>query len=188
MITIAELWLPILLSAVLVFVASSIFHMVIQMHSKDYKKMSGEDAVLEAIRGQNLRPGTYMFPGADSLKAAYTPEMIEKWKRGPVGIMTVMPSGPPNMGKNLSLWFLYTILIGVFVAYAGTLGLQRGDEYMSVFRLTGTVAILGYALSAIPETIWKGQSWATTARFIFDGVVYGLVTAGTFGWLWPAAA
>ncbi len=181
----ADLWLPILLSAVFVFVASSILHMVSPIHKGDFQKLSGEAKVLEEMRAQGIQPGDYAFPCPDSMKEMASPEMIEKYTQGPVGFMTVVPSGAPAMGKNLVQWFLYSVLVGVFVAYIATLGLGRGAEYMAVFRMTGTVAILGYSVAQIPDSIWKGRSWGTTLKFIFDGVVYGLVTAGTFGWLWP---
>lgn len=188
MVALADLWLPILLSAVFVFVASSILHMVIPIHKGDYQRVPGEDAVLNALRAQGVRPGSYRFPYCDSMKDMGSPEMLEKWKRGPVGLLTILPSGARRMGKSLLIWFIYCLVVGVFVAYVAMLGMERGAGYREVFRFTGTVAILGYAMGAIPESIWKGQSWSTSAKFVFDGVVYGLVTAGTFGWLWPAAA
>lgn len=188
MITLTELWLPILLSAVFVFIASSILHMVIPIHKGDYRKLPGEEKIQDAIRAQGPSVGTYMFPCADSMKDCGSPEMIEKFKRGPVGIMTVLPSGAPAIGKNLIQWFVYTLVVGLFVAYAALLGFPRGAEFMPVFRLAGTVALAAYALSPVPESIWKGQLWSTTGKFIFDGVVYGLITGATFAWLWPAVA
>ena len=181
----ADLWLPILLSAVLVFVVSSILHMVIPIHKSDYKKLPGEKSVLEEMRTQGVQPGAYSFPCPDSMKDMSSPEMIEKYKQGPVGILSVLPNGPPNIAKSLVQWFLYSVLLSVFVGYVAALGLGRGAEYMAIFRMTGTVAILAYAVPNISESIWKGQSWTTTVKFIVDGIVYGLVTAGTFGWLWP---
>ncbi len=186
MIALSELWLPILLSAVFVFVASSILHMVLPIHRSDFKKLPGEAEVLEAMRKQRVGRGSYMFPCPASMKEMCTPEMMEKYKAGPVGHVTVLENGPPNMGKSLVLWFLYSLLISVFVAYIGRLALGTDAGYRMVFRVTGTVAVLAYALAGIPDSIWKGQSWSTTMKFVFDGVVYGLVTGGTFGWLWPA--
>lgn len=188
MVSMSELWLPILLSAVFVFLVSSVLHMFIPIHKGDYKKLSGEDRLLEEMRGQGLSPGSYVFPCPKDMSDMGTPEMAEKYKQGPVGYMTVVPSGAPGMGKNLIQWFIYSCLISVFVAYVGTLGLDRVATSMTVFRLTGTVAILGYALSALPESIWKGQGWIITLKFVFDGVLYGLVTAGTFALLWPTAS
>jgi hypothetical protein len=188
MISLTELCLPILLSAVFVFVASSIIHMALPIHKGDFRKLPGEEKILAEMRAQGVRPGSYAFPCCESMKDMGSPEMIEKCKLGPVGNLTVIPNGPCNMGKSLVLWFLYSILVGVFVAYVSSLGLNRGAAYMSVFRLAGTAAILGYAMGNFPESIWKGQKWSITLKFVFDGVVYGLVTGATFGWLWPAGA
>ena len=185
--TLAALWLPILLSAVFVFVASSILHMLVPIHRGDFAKLPDEDQVLEALRAHGVGPGDYMFPCAGSMKEMGTPEMQAKLARGPVGNMTVIPSGPYNMGRSLLQWFLYCLLIGVFTAYVSMYALPPGTHYTMVFRVTGAAAVLGYAFASIPNSIWKGVKWSTTAKFAFDGVVYALVTAGTFGWLWPAA-
>ena len=182
-----DLWLPILLSAVFVFVVSSIVHMVLPIHKGDYRKMPGEASVLEAMRARGVQPGEYMFPCPESMKDMCSPGMVEKYNQGPVGILTVLPSGPPRMGKCLVQWFLYLIVIGIFVGYITSLALTAGAEYMRVFRVSGTVAILAYTVCNLPASIWKGQKWSTTFKFMFDGMLYGLVTAGTFGWLWPDA-
>ena len=188
MINLLDLWLPILLSAVFVFVVSSVIHMVLQVHKADYKKLAGEADVLAAIRAQSVAPGEYMFPCPASMKEMCSPEMIAKFKEGPVGHLTIRPSGVPAMGKSLGQWFAYSIVIGLFVAYIATLGLPAGAEGMSVFRLTSAAAVLGYALGYVPDSIWKGLSWNTTGKFVLDGVAYGLVTGAAFAWLWPAAA
>ncbi len=188
MLSLTELWMPILVSAVFVFVVSSILHMVIPIHKGDFKKLPNEDKLLEAMRSTGVGQGSYMFPCPDCMKDMCSPEMIEKYNRGPVGSMTVFPNGPPAMGKSLIQWFVYSTMIGAFVAYIAAQGVARGADFMGVFRMAGTVAVLAYATVAIPDSIWKGQSWGVTAKFIFDGVVYGLVTGATFGWLWPAVA
>lgn len=186
MVSMTELWLPILLSAVFVFVVSSIFHMVIPIHKGDFKKLPGEEKVLAEMRAQGVQPGSYGFPCCESMKDMGSPEMTAKCKLGPVGSMTVIPNGPCNMGKSLVLWFLYSILIGVIVALAAGPSLHRGAAFANVFHLAGLAAVLGYAMGALPESIWKGQKWSITLKFVFDGVVYGIVTGATFGWLWPA--
>jgi len=183
-----DLWLPILVSAVFVFIASSILHMVIPIHKGDFRKLPSEEKVLAEMRAQGVQPGEYMFPCAGSMKDMGTPEMIEKYKQGPVGFMTVVPSGPCTMGKSLVQWFLYSLLISIFTAYVASHALAAGADYLAVFRLAGTVAVVAYALSNIPNSIWKGVPWSVTLKFVFDGIVYGLVTAGAFGWLWPQAA
>lgn len=185
----AELWLPIVLSAVFVFVVSSVIHMATPMHKGDFRKLKNEDAVLESMRAHGVEPGAYMFPCAGSMKEMSSPEMIEKVKRGPVGWLTVAPPGGINMGKSLVWWFLYTLVIGTVVAYVGWHALGPGASYLAVFRVVGAAAVLAYGLGGhITDSIWKGVSWATTAKFVVDGILYALVTAGTFGWLWPDAA
>ena len=187
MVALLDLWLPILLSAVFVFVASSVLHMLIPIHKGDFGKLPGEEAVLEGMRAQGVRPGSYGFPYAGSMKEMGTPEMIEKLNRGPVGFMTVLPNGPMNMGKSLVQWFLFSLVISIFTAYVATIVLPVGQDYMLVFRLTSTVAFMAYALGNVVDSIWKGVSWVVTLKFVFDGTVYALVTAGAFGWLWPSA-
>jgi len=179
------LWLPILLSAVLVFVASSIIHMVLKYHHGDYGALPGEDAVMAAMREQGVGPGLYAFPRANSMKEMGEPEMIARYEQGPVGFVTVVPNGPPAMGKSLFLWFLYALLISVFAGYLGFAALGRGAEYLTIFRFTGTVAVLGHAVGYLVDGIWKGVTWSNVFKNVFDGVIYGLLTAGTFAWLWP---
>lgn len=188
MIPMAELWLPILLSAVFVFIVSSIIHMATPIHKGDFKKMPGEEKILAEMRAQGVQPGSYGFPMCESMKDMGSPEMLAKCNLGPVGFMTVNPNGPCNMGKSLILWFLYSILISAFVAYLAAQGLSRGASFKLVFHLTALAATLGYALGGLPESIWKGQKWSITIKFVCDGVFYGITTGLTFGWLWPAAA
>ena len=185
MVPITALWLPMLLSAVIVFVASSIIHMVLPMHKSDYRKLPEEDRVLEAMRAAGVTPGRmYHFPYTTH-KEMKSPEAVERFKHGPVGLLTVIPSGPPAMGKYLGQWFLYCVVICIFVAYLTGRTRSPGTPYLEVFRVAGTTAFLGYAGAQIQDSIWKGQSWSVTSKHVFDGLIYGLLTAGTFGWLWP---
>ncbi len=188
MVTLADLWLPILLSAVLVFVVSSVIHMALQLHKADYQKLPGEPEVLGAMRAQGVAPGHYVFPCAGSMKDMASPDMIAKFRQGPVGFLIVRPAGSPAIGKSLVQWFLFSIAISVVVAYAAKLALARGDAFGEVFRVSGTAAILGYAFGHIQDSIWKGLSWSISLKFAFDGVLYGLVTGLAFAWLWPSAA
>ncbi|HEY4683084.1 MAG TPA: hypothetical protein VIH17_07520 [Candidatus Acidoferrales bacterium] len=185
MVSVTALWLPILLSAVVVFIASSIIHMVLPYHRSDYKRLPNEEKLLEAMRSAGVFPGHYMFPHVTSHKELKSAEMIEKYKKGPVGLVTVLPSRPPAMGKYLLKWFIFCLAMGVFVAYLAGRTLHVGTEYLAVFRIAGTVAFLGYSAGQALDSIWKGQAWSTTIKHMFDGLVYGLLTAGVFGWLWP---
>ncbi len=188
MINLAALWLPILVAAVLVFIVSSVLHMALKYHKGDVKKLPGEADILAAMRKAGATRGDYMFPCPASMKDMASPEMIERYKQGPVGFVTLYPPGAPAIGKSLGQWFVWCIVVGVFVAYIAGLALPRGAAYAPVFRVTTAVAMLGYAFSNVTNSIWKGCSWATTAKFVFDGVLYALATGATFAWLWPAAA
>ena len=184
MVPVASLWLPILLSAVIVFFASFIMHMVLPYHKGDYRKLPEEDKVRAALRGVALTRGLYMFPFSTH-KEMKSPEMTAKYKEGPVGTMTVFPVGPPAMPKFLGMWFVYCLIIGFFVAYLTGRTVLAGSPYPAVFRVAGTAAFLAYGLGQLSNGIWKGQTWSMTIKEVIDGLVYGLLTAGTFGWLWP---
>ncbi len=159
--------------------------MVLKFHNNDFRGLPGEEKILATMREQGVGPGMYTFPRANSMKEMCEPEMIAKYEQGPVGYMTVDANGPPAMGKSLVLWFLYSVLIAVFAGYLGFFALGRGAEYMAVFRITGTVAVLGFAVGSLIDGIWKGVSWGSVFKHVIDGVIYGLLTAGTFAWLWP---
>jgi len=185
MVSVVSLWLPILLSAVAVFLISSIIHMVLQYHKNDFVKLPSEEPVMDDLRKANIPPGDYHFPRAESMKDMNSPEFIEKMKQGPVGIITMMESGPPAMGKQLLLWFIYSIIVGIFAAYIAGHALAPGTHYLLVFRFTGTVAFVGYSLALLQNSIWYKRNWAATLISMFDGLIYALFTAGIFGWLWP---
>jgi len=187
MVPLLELWLPIVLSAVFVFVVSSLVHMALPLHKGDCAPMKGEAEILAVMQKHALPPGQYMFPHAPSMKAMGSPEMLAKFQRGPVGTMTLRPDGVPAIGKALGQWFVLTLVIGACVAYVAGLGLARGAEAMLVFRSTSAAALIGYGASPVMESIWKAVPWSTTAKFLFDGVLYALATGATFAWLWPAA-
>ncbi len=186
MISLVDLWLPIVLAAVFVFVVSSVVHMVLQLHKNDFAKMPNEDLVLEALRKHGVGPGQYLFPCADSMKDMASPEMTAKYQRGPVGYAIVRASGAPTMGKALLQWFVYCLVVGTITAYASHLAFARGAAGMLVFRFAASVSLLGYGLYAAMDSIWKGARWSTTARYWLDGLLYALTTGATFAWLWPA--
>jgi hypothetical protein len=184
MVALGALWIPILVSAILVFVASSVFWMVVRHHDSDWKGLPGEDAILDAFRKARIPRGQYRFPYAGA-KEMQSPEMKKKMAEGPVGFMIFWDRYDTPMGRNLGLWFVYLLGVSFFVAYLAGHVLGPGTAYLPVFRVVGTAAILAYAAALIPKSIWWGQSWSMTWKEVFDGIVYGLLTAGVFGWLWP---
>jgi len=184
MVPITSLLLPMLLSSIIVFVASSLIHMVLKYHTSDYKKLPDEGKVLDAIRPSNLAPGLYHFPFTTH-KEMNTPAMQEKYKQGPVGFLTIYPNTPPAMGKFLGFWFAYTLVVGFFTAYITGRTVHHGEQYLAVFRVAGTVAFMSYGIGPLVNGIWKGVPWSMVIKESFDGLIYALLTAGTFGWLWP---
>jgi hypothetical protein len=185
MVPIYSLWLPILLSAVFVFIASSIIHMVIGYHKGDYNKLDKEADVMDALRPFNLAPGDYSVPRAESMKDMSSSSFTEKLNKGPVFMMTVFKNGPRSMGASLGAWFVFSLVVGVFAAYVAGRALTPGAHYLAAFRFAGVAAFLAHGLSTVPSSIWYGRSWGTTARNVLDGLIYALLTGGTFGWLWP---
>lgn len=181
---ILSLWLPIVLSAVFVFLVSSVIHMVLPYHRSDFARFPDEEKVIAALRPLAIPPGDYVVPHLTNMKDMQTPAFVEKATKGPVGFITIFPNVVPTMGKSLTLWFLYCLVVGVFAAYLAGHTLGAEASYLEVFRVVGTVAFLGYALALWQNTIWYRRKSSTTLKSMFDGLIYACVTAGTFGWLW----
>lgn len=186
MVGLSTLWLPVLLSAVIVFVVSSVIHMWLPWHKNDYPKVPDEEKLRDAVRPLAIPPGDYMVPRPASTQEMRTPEFAEKLNKGPVLILTVIPNGPFSMAKNLVLWFLYSVIVGIFTAYVASRALPAGAEYGRVFQLATIIAFIGYAVALWQISIWYHRAWGTTIRSTMDGLIYALLTAGTFGWLWPS--
>lgn len=185
MVSLAQLWIPILLSAVCVFAASSLIHMVVKWHASDYRPLSNEDEVRAAIRKGTPTPGQYVMPHCSDMKDMGKPEVQEKYKEGPVGFLVVIPNGAPAMGPALLKWFLYTALVAFMAAYLASRTLAPGTHYLQVFRVVGAVSFLSYGFGSIQMGIWMGKPWSAVIKDLADALIYGLLSAGVFGWLWP---
>ncbi len=181
----AELWIPIVLSAVLVFVASSLIHMVIKWHNSDYRKLSNEDDVRAAIRAGGATPGQYGVPYCTDMKDMASPEMQKKFAEGPVAFVTLRAPGPPKMGAALGLWFVYILAIGVIAAYVAKHALPAGATFNQVLRIVGTLSFVAYTGGSIQYGIWMGKPWSSVMRDVLDGIIYAAITGAVFGWLWP---
>jgi hypothetical protein len=177
-----SLWMPILLSALAVFIASSLVWMVLQYHNSDWKKLPDEEAMRAALKG--LAPGCYTVPWCGSNKDRADPAWQARMAEGPVAMLTVIQPGN-GMGKQLGSWFVYCVVISTLVAYLAGATLMPGADTMKVFQVTATVAVLAYAGSAACQSIWFGQPWSRTGKDILDGIIYGHLTAAIFCWLWP---
>jgi len=179
----AHLWLPILASAAMVFVASSIIWMATPLHKHDYKNPGDkEESIVGMLRSSALEPGVYYVPWCQGKDKRA--ETMAKMKTGPWAMLTVM-TGPPNMGKMLGMWFAHLVIVGVFVAYVAHLAVTPGMKYLEVFRVAGAAALLAHAGYALPMAIWHGMPWRQVPGRLIDGVIYALLTAGVFAAFWP---
>jgi hypothetical protein len=185
MIGLTELWLPILLSAIIIFVVSSLIHTVLPWHKGDYPKLPDEEKFRSTVRPLAIPPGDYGVPRPMSMQEMKSAEFDAKMTEGPVMFITVAPNGPMSMTGSLVGWFIYTLVVGVIVAYAGTLALEIGSGYRGVFRVVSVAAFCCYALALPQMSVWYHRGWRVTLVSMFDGLIYALLTAGTFGWLWP---
>lgn len=184
MISLTALLLPALLSAVLVFIVSSIVHMATPWHAGDYKKLPNEDGVLSALRPFNLTPGSYVAPRPASMKDMGSPEFQAKAKLGPSIMMTVL-SGGTGMAKQLTLWFLYSGVVALFAGYIAGKAVGTGAAYVVVFKFVAAIAFGAYTMGVWQFSIWYQRPWVVTLKATIDGVIYACLTAGAFGWLWP---
>ena len=185
MIPLEQLWIPILASAVGVFVASSLIHMVFKWHNSDYRKLANEDDVRAVVRASSPAPGQYVIPYCNDMKLLQTPEYQQKFKDGPVAFLFVRPSGPPTIGPSLGLWFALTLVVSLLAAYLASKSLPNTATFLQVCRVVGTVTLMAYAGGSISSAIWMGKPWASAAKEVLDAFIYGLVSALIFGWLWP---
>lgn len=186
MVTVGALWMPILLSAVIVFFVSFLVWNVLPWHKKEWKGLPNEEAVRQAMK--DVPAGMYNVPHPATPKEMKDPAFQRKCSEGPMVMMSVMPKGMPSLGKALAIWFLYLVLVNIVLAYVAGRSLPAGVLYLEVFRLVGTVAWLTYGAALIQQSVWFGQPWRSAFWQQFDALMYGLLTAGVFGWLWPAAA
>ena len=185
MVSLASLWLPILLSAVAVFIVSSIVHMALGYHKADFDTMSAEDDVMRALAPFNLPPGQYMFPAPKGMASMKDPAFIEKKNRGPNGVLRVYPNGMVGMGAPLAKWFVYSLVVSLFAAYLGSRFLPAGAQGSEIFRLTTTVAFLSYGMAHVADSVWWGVKWGVTTRNLLDALLYGAATGAVFMWMWP---
>ncbi len=183
MFIVANLWLPILVSAVLVFVLSAASHMLLPWRRNEWAAVGEFEALQAALRG--LKPGQYVFPASPDPQQRMSREWMERWAKGPSGWLTVAPPGAIHMPRNLGLSFLVFLGVAVVDAYVTCRALGLGAHYRPVFRIAGTVAAMSFGVAPIFSSIWYHRPWRAYAADAVDAVVFGLAMAGVFGWLWP---
>jgi len=185
-ISLIDLWLPIVLGTFLAWMASGLIHMLLKYHNSDYQPLANEDEVMDAVRKGSPSLGVHTYPYCIDMNEMKDEKVQQRFKDGPVGFVTVMPNGMPPMGKLMGQQIGFFLVGSVLVAYCALLALEPGAPYMAVFRFVGTVAFMTFGWAVIPFSIWYGHLWSTTAKYLLDAFIYGLVVAGAFAWLWPA--
>lgn len=179
-----ELWIPIIVGGLAVFVVGALVWTALPHHRKEWRGLANEDAVADALRAGTAGPGLYHMPHAADRKEIGTPEFVAKMSRGPIAFITVAPGGAPAMGPMMLKNAVANIVVATFVAYVAWHAIPDGAEYLHVFRIVGTVTFMAYAFGSITDSIWFGRPWGSYFLQAFDALLYALVMAGVFGWLW----
>jgi hypothetical protein len=184
-VTLSAIWLPIVLSAVTVFFASFLAWTVMPHHKADWSGIPGQEDIQKLMRTHNVQPGQYAIPYAPDPKDLDDPQVKKGFEDGPVGFLYVQESGVPGMGGRIAAMFFFQLIVSLTVGYLASRTLAADTHYMQVFRVTGTIAFLAYGAASVQDMIWFAHSRSQTAKVLVDALVYGLLTAGFFGWLWP---
>lgn len=185
-ISVLQLWLPIVLGTLFAWIASALIHMLIKYHNADYQKLSNEDEIMDAVRKGSPNLGIHTFPHCTDMADMKNEAVQQKFSRGPVGMLTVFPNGMPNIGKAVGQQIIYFLIGSVLIAYCSTLALVPGAEFMTVFRFVAAIGFLAFGWAVVPFSIWYGHPWSVSARYLLDALIYGLVVAASFAWLWPS--
>jgi hypothetical protein len=180
-----ELWLPIVVSGVVVFILSALAWTVMPHHKKDFTGLPNAQAVQEVMRQNPPVPGQYAIPWVAGAQSFEDPLIQDMMNKGPRAYVTVVPNGMPSMVPMMAKSVVFYLIVSTLVAYVSWHALQPGAEYLEVFQIAGATASMSYILATVPDSIWFGRPWGNFARQALDGLIFGLATAGIFGWLWP---
>ncbi len=182
-----SLWLPAVVASIVVFIAGFVMHMVLPHHRNDFARIGDEERFSAELQSYALSRGQYVFPFASSPVEMKDPAYQERVLRGPVGMLVLWPNVLGPTWKQLALHFVHVLVVSIFVAYIAHLALEMGSRYLAVFQVVGAAAFMTYAGSLFGHSIWYYMSWRQTWMTAADGLLYALLTAGIFGWLWPGS-
>jgi hypothetical protein len=185
MTALTALWLPILVATVIVFLVSSVIHMAPLWHRGDLPAIPREAEVSAVLRPFAIPPGDYMVPRAADMEAMKSPEFAERVRQGPNMLVTVLPNTQWSMGRNLSLWFLYCLIVSILTAIVAGCAFPANPRYASLMRVVGVTSFMGYAVALWQMSVWYRRAWSMTFKVTIDGIIYGVLTAVAFGWFWP---
>ncbi len=182
----ATLWMPILATAVAIFIASSLIHMVFKWHNSDYRALANEDAVRAAINAGAPSPGLYVIPYCKDMKDMGSETMQKKFVEGPNALVTVRANGLPNMGSFLGQWFVLTLGVAAAIALVTACVVPAGAANASnAGCLAGMMTFLAYVVGSACNSVWMGKTWASTAKDALDAAIYGVITGAIFMKFWP---
>lgn len=184
MISMAGLWLPVLVAAIAVFIASSLIHMVFKWHNSDYRRLDNEADVLAALRTRLPAPGQYTFPHCTDMKAMQEADMQAKYNTGPVGLLTILPNGAPRIGRSLGQWFALNLVIAALAAGVARHVLGDSNAHNAA-HLAAILTFLTYAGGSIQSGIWMGKGWGSVLKDQLDALIYAIASGLVFLWLWP---
>jgi hypothetical protein len=80
---------------------------------------------------------------------------------------------------------VFSVVVSVFAAYVTRSALPPGAPFRAVFKFASVTAFIGYSLALWPISIWYRRAWSITIKSTIDGLIYGVLTAVPFAWLWP---
>lgn len=181
----SQLWMPIVVSGFIVFALSALAWTVMPHHKKDFTGLPNAEAVQSLMRQNPPSPGQYAVPWVSDMRGLEDPKVKEMMMQGPRAYITVVPNGMPSMGPMMVQSLVFYLIVSTLVAYVSWHALPAGADYLEVFRIAGTTASMSYILATVPDSIWFGRPWGNFGRQAMDGLIFGLATAGVFGWLWP---
>lgn len=185
--SIAPLWLPIIVSTVVVFILSSIINMFLPWHKGDFAPLPNGESIAATLNAANVAAGDYMYPRPAGMEEMRSPEHKERFLRGPVVLMTVARPKTLSMGKQLTSWFIFVLLISALAACMAVMTVPTAGEYHldhQIFHVVGLFTWVAYALAVWPLSIWYSRSWRSTLTMTLDGLIYAVATGLVFVWLW----
>ena len=179
-----SLWLPILLSAVAVWIVSAVVWMALPHHKNDFIALPDEDGFMDDLRKRGIKPGNYVFPDFRKRDSMETDKVKNALQQGPVGHLSLWQP-PLTMGGKMIGTFIVYLVVSALIAYLARVALPTPAPFAKVFQVVATAGVLAYSFSFIPNSIWFGSYKRTIAAGFIDGIVYGLITGAIFAWRWP---
>jgi hypothetical protein len=90
------------------------------------------------------------------------------------------------MGKSLGLWFVWTLVVASFASLVAlhTIPLN-GDAHMAA-HVIALISFVMYGAGSVQDFIWMGKPFSSMMKYLLDALIYSVVTALSFMWLWPS--